>query len=291
MDNLQEEMNKNEMKQNLKSLKNICDQDFKDIASTNPQVIRQMYMDATSVEEKQMLSAMMCQEGMEYIQKSLEDPNECEVTDGDLSSGMNVSIGKGSYPYGGGERNIFYQKDSSGNLTVRKNLGITAPDLTDEQKECFKRTLSQIVGDDLNCQVGATESSTLSTLTNNALFCTEGETLSQTSRQCPTPPHVKKIPSVQFELNVYFEDDDLPDGVNIGSNDKFDLHNCYNADLPRGDRSDCDKVKQLHQQRCITKVTSGGSFYLGSCDDKEEKRLAHAVMGLLKVFIKTIELT
>ena len=271
MDILQEEMNKNEMRQNIESLKNICGQSFKDIASSNPQVIRQLYMDATSLEEKQMLSAMMCQEGMEYIQKSLEDPKYCEVTDGDLSSGMNIRVGKGSYPYGDSERNVTYQKDSSGNLTIRKNLGVTAPSLSDAQKECFKRTLSQIVGDDLNCQVGATESSAVSTLTNKAAICAEGETTSQTPRKCPTPPHVKRRPTVKFELNVFFEDDEVPDGVAINDNDVIELHTCYNSDIPRvfDDRSDCEKVKQLHQERCITNVTGGYSYYRGECDDKE----------------------
>ena len=235
--------------ENLTRLKSICDRSFEDIAKESPQVIRQLLMDTQDPQTKQLINQKLCQLEEDTVNKYVKD-HPCTSTGSDLSAGINVNFSKINYPYGSTNLNLLYQTNEQKELIITKNLRINAEGLTGDQKECLRNKITQGFNQDINCQIGSTEESELPVISNSSPFCQSGISPASFNRACPTPPNEKRDNKVRLNLNIYFEDEEVPEGTSISSSDQITIHECYKSDLP-SDKNDCDAIKEFHQNKCI----------------------------------------
>jgi len=235
----------------VEQAKNICNQGLSELAQQNPHVVRQALIEMPE-NERRMAQAVLCNSG---FLNTINKPYSCGNVTGDLSSsdGVLVSRGKANFPYGGSAREYSLKKDTDGNITIKKTVNLVIPNLSelpDDQKQCLQENVKANFENKFNCQLGSSSESSTSIELATLPACLEAGAQAQpratSSVSCPTPPNVVRDPKVKFDLNIELKSS-APSG-----NNNFRLHQCFNADIrPRSDQGDCDKVKELHVNRCI----------------------------------------
>ncbi|MEK6623586.1 MAG: hypothetical protein AABY86_01375, partial [Bdellovibrionota bacterium] len=151
-------------------------------------------------------------------------------------------------------------------ITVKLNINFTlGPSLSGlpdsdqngipDQLECQLRLWQEDTNTWANCSVGAIPSANLKNL--NVSECTALPTsmpvpaIPPTS--CPLNPDMAALnPKVNFQINL------RPTNENPAPPPSVQLHRCYRLDIPGAlsDRGDCEKVKEVHINKCITEHPS-----------------------------------
>lgn len=247
----------------VEQVKNICNKRLSELAQQSPHVIRQAMIEMSD-NERLMAQVVLCNSG---FLNTITKPYSCGNVTGNLNSrdGVLVSRANANFPYGGSPREYSLKKDVDGNITIKKTVNLVIPNLSDlpeSQKQCLQENVKANFENRFNCQIGSSSGSTSNMELAILPACLDPGAESQPretqSISCPTPPNIVRDPKVKFDLEI-----DLKSTAPSGNNN-FRIHQCFHANIsPRSDQGDCEKVKELHINRCI----EAGSY--DSCDDDE----------------------
>ncbi|MBI2519613.1 MAG: hypothetical protein HYV97_04325 [Bdellovibrio sp.] len=253
-----------------------------------PNVVRQTILDM-SPSERGLTKAVLCEAG---AMPMLQREPQCNGVSGGPLPENDIDVARWKInDWPNGSQNFFRlsrpKTPADAPITVKLNINFTLgpslaglPDSDNngvpDQLECQLQLWRVDINDWANCSVGAVPSASINT--SNQSHCPTGPGSGPT-RTMPVPPTVQKRcplnsnmaiikPKVNFQINM------VPTNENPAPRPNVQLHRCYRLDIPGSpeDRGDCEKVKGVHINKCITEHPGMLASCISSGQNEEQCR-------------------
>ncbi len=215
------------------------------MAIQHPNVIRQTMLDMAP-SERALTAAVLCDVGA--IPPLQRDP-QCDGVSGGPLPDNDISVGRRKInDWPSGSQNYFTMTKAksppSAPINIKLNINFAlGPSLAGLSSAVLEQKL-QAWQDDINawanCSVGAVPTARLNTSNTGN---------DKVEKSCPLSPGMRGIdPKIAFQITMRPTTQEPPPPPSV------QLHQCYRLDVPgtTNDRSNCDKIKELHINKCIT---------------------------------------